>query len=425
MTCPRLRAFLWVVASLAGLPAANGANRDPYRLKPGATGKVCFDCHSGIEDEQKRPWVHTPVKNGACTSCHNPHASSHGKLLLGPGGDLCAGCHAVVVQAKAKSSHAPAVEGKCLSCHKAHAGDERHGLVKSELELCGSCHKAVIEGVKAAKVKHAPLQKQGCSACHLPHASSVGDHLLTKIEPALCLGCHKASAPAFTKKHVGYPVATGRCTDCHDPHGGRQKGMLYERVHSPVAKSMCGACHQPPAPGRPIALKKTGVELCRSCHNDVINGFMTQGRVHAPVLSADGCLACHSPHASKDPGLLRASGEVVCGACHGDTLARQRTAATHHEPVQKGECGKCHTPHGGTGALYLRNSDTIELCGSCHDWQKHSTHPIGPTKLDPRNKNLTMDCLSCHRAHGTEYKHMIPLPTATALCTQCHQDFKR
>ncbi|MEK7705561.1 MAG: cytochrome c3 family protein [Myxococcota bacterium] len=167
------------------------------------------------------------------------------------------------------------------------------------------------------------------------------------------------------------------------------------------------------------------VELCRSCHNDKLKGFLSQRRGHAPVLSADGCLHCHSPHASKDVGLLRSNGVAVCGECHADTLARQRTAATKHEPVEKGECNKCHLPHGGDAPLYLRGGDTIELCGICHDWQKHSTHPIGPKRIDPRNKNLTMQCLSCHRAHGTEYKHMIPLPTATALCTQCHQDFKR
>ena len=251
----RLRSCAWVlaVACLVASPAARAASRDPYRLKPGATGKVCFECHSGVEDELHKLWVHAPLKNGACTSCHSPHASAHGKLLAGAGGELCSGCHKLL-RGKEKSTHAPALAGKCLACHTPHAGDQPHGLIKPQLELCGTCHQPIIEAVKAAKVKHTPLEKQGCSACHLPHVSAAGEHLLAKAVPELCLGCHKASAPTFVKKHVGYPVATSRCTDCHDPHGGKQQGMLYERVHSPVAKSMCGACHEPPVAGRAVPL---------------------------------------------------------------------------------------------------------------------------------------------------------------------------
>ena len=55
-------------------------------------------------------------------------------------------------------------------------------------------------------------------------------------------------------------------------------------------------------------------------------------------------------------------------------------------------------PHSGESALLFVNQDGIELCGKCHDWQKHSTHPIGETRIDPRNKNLTLECSSCHRA---------------------------
>jgi hypothetical protein len=66
----------------------------------------------------------------------------------------------------------------------------------------------------------------------------------------------------------------------------------------------------------------------------------------------------------------------------------------------------------------FRSASPIELCSGCHQWQKHSTHPIGDTKKDPRNRNLTLDCLSCHRAHGTEYLHMMPY-------AKCHESLKR
>ena len=82
-------------------------------------------------------------------------------------------------------------------------------------------------------------------------------------------------------------------------------------------------------------------------------------------------------------------------------------------------------PHGGDAPLFLANKDVIALCGQCHDWQKHSTHPIGDKVKDPRNKNMTLQCLSCHRSHGTDYKHFIPFPTTSDLCVQCHEQFKR
>jgi predicted CXXCH cytochrome family protein len=50
---------------------------------------------------------------------------------------------------------------------------------------------------------------------------------------------------------------------------------------------------------------------------------------------------------------------------------------------------------------------------------------MGEKYADSRNKNLRMDCLSCHRAHGTGFRHMITFPTVTDLCVQCHKQFRR
>jgi predicted CXXCH cytochrome family protein len=115
----------------------------------------------------------------------------------------------------------------------------------------------------------------------------------------------------------------------------------------------------------------------------------------------------------------------VCGACHADTIRRQAGSPTKHPPIAEGECHQCHDPHGGSAPLLFVNASGIELCGQCHDWQKHSSHPIGDKVKDPRNANLTVQCTSCHRAHGTEYKHLIAFPATTALCTNCHDRFKR
>ena len=116
---------------------------------------------------------------------------------------------------------------------------------------------------------------------------------------------------------------------------------------------------------------------------------------------------------------------TVCGTCHADTIKRQALSPTKHDPIRDAQCTTCHEPHASDAPLALKKADVVEGCGACHDWLKHNSHPMGVKFQDPRNKNLTIQCLSCHRAHGTEYKHLIPYATTSDLCTKCHQKFKR
>jgi predicted CXXCH cytochrome family protein len=111
--------------------------------------------------------------------------------------------------------------------------------------------------------------------------------------------------------------------------------------------------------------------------------------------------------------------------CHADTLQRQAKSVTKHEPVMTGMCTSCHDPHSSNSQFITKEATTIELCGTCHDWMKHSTHPIGEKVRDPRNKNLTVQCLSCHRSHGTDFKNMLPFPSTSELCVECHEQFRR
>jgi predicted CXXCH cytochrome family protein len=111
---------------------------------------------------------------------------------------------------------------------------------------------------------------------------------------------------------------------------------------------------------------------------------------------------------------------VVCGRCHADTIRRQAVSPTKHKPIGAGSCTRCHDPHGSDAPLLLARQDVIGLCLSCHDWQKHASHVLGERHRDPRNPNLTISCLSCHRAHGTEYEHLTTFPGKN-LCTNCHE----
>ena len=201
--------------------------------------------------------------------------------------------------------------------------------------------------------------------------------------------------------------------------------MVYNTAHPPFANKTCNLCHEGPSAPSPLALKKKGFELCRGCHINMVNTMFAKNRLHLPVVGKNGCLNCHNPHASPERTLLNKPLLELCGSCHADTIQRQVNSITKHEPIADGLCTVCHSPHASDDTLLFTMSSPIDLCQQCHDYSKHATHPIGPKVIDKRNKNLTLQCLSCHRSHGTEYKHMLPVATVSELCTQCHMEYKR
>jgi predicted CXXCH cytochrome family protein len=413
--------LLAALAALA-LPAA-GRAADPYKLKKGAEGQLCLGCHVKFEAQLKKPAVHTPVKARQCAGCHSPHASQHGKLLADDVGLICQRCHGSVVPKAPKSIHKPVAENACATCHAPHASDNPKVLTQPVAALCASCHKQIATAAAEAKFKHRPVQQGGCTTCHDPHGSAASDSLLVKPEPQLCLGCHKADKPIFAKWHMGYQVASARCTSCHDPHGSKQKSMLYDTVHSPVAKGMCSQCHE--APGSGFKPKLVGAELCNRCHAQAVSAMLAKGDVHRPVVDRDACITCHDPHASKRKKLLADDPIALCGKCHEDTIRRHDRSPTKHEPIAQGDCVTCHDPHASENPMLFAKATPTETCGQCHDYTKHATHPIGEKAVDPRNKNMNVECVSCHRAHGTEYKRLMPFAVTADLCTKCHEKYKR
>lgn len=395
-----------------------------FRLKPGATGEVCLECHATFEETMKMSSVHTPVEGGSCTGCHNPHASSHGKLLATGRDEVCAECHEGTLPEAARSAHEAVATGDCLSCHDAHATNHENNLLRGGNDLCNECHADVAKAVSNARFKHNPVGKS-CLTCHDPHASSEAPFLLRSDEPGLCIECHDPNGSSFSERHMNYPVAQARCSSCHDPHGSDSSGLLWASVHRPVVNKMCNQCHLDSSSPDALQTKSSGAEMCRGCHNRMLNETMAKESLHWPIADRVSCQHCHSPHASKQAGLLAGPTVEVCGECHADTLARQQRSGTKHEPASAGECTLCHSPHSSNSDFLLVSDGTIELCGQCHDWDSHSTHPIGEKMVDLRNPNLTLDCTSCHLAHGSEHQYLSPFDPAAELCVDCHKEMRR
>ena len=64
-------ACLSTVALLGAQPPAAG-QQNPYRLKEPNQTKACLACHTDFEQKLKLPVVHTAVKSGECSGCHDP-----------------------------------------------------------------------------------------------------------------------------------------------------------------------------------------------------------------------------------------------------------------------------------------------------------------------------------------------------------------
>src|SRR5512147_2316999 len=102
---------------LIGVFAQAQDNTQKFKLKPGASGKLCLNCHGNFQEKLKKSFVHTPLKKGDCTGCHNPHTSSHGKLLASDTQKICSSCHETMIPSGARSTHKVVVEGNCMKCH--------------------------------------------------------------------------------------------------------------------------------------------------------------------------------------------------------------------------------------------------------------------------------------------------------------------
>lgn len=82
---------------------------------------ICLDCH---QDSLEMPRVHGPVAVGECLLCHEPHVSTHPKLLVEASPGLCLACHDLELEEAAPTPQHADLARDCLECHYGHGGDD-------------------------------------------------------------------------------------------------------------------------------------------------------------------------------------------------------------------------------------------------------------------------------------------------------------
>ena len=367
---------------------------------PAAAEETCVtaQCHATL---LKAKNVHPPTDS--CTTCHEsvttPHPQKDKKTfkLTQEPPEVCTNCHDAF--GKKSTVHPPVKDGMCTTCHNPHASDEPKLLAQPVKELCGACH----SDKTGFKFMHGPVSAGDCTACHTPHESD-SKSLLLKEGETLCVGCHVDMQEVLKKKNV-HPALSGGCTSCHDPHGSAHPKLLSEEgaklcfqchdqigekvekspvVHAAVkSEKGCASCHSPHASDNAKLLLTPEKDACLGCHKDIITKTMTV--LHGPI-NEGHCTACHDPHGAAYSKLLAREFSpdtyvpyteneyALCFGCHKRDLLQypDTSFATnfrdgernlhylHVNNKQKGRsCRLCHNLHGGSSPKLMRDSATF------------------------------------------------------------------
>jgi len=344
---------------------------------------LCVMCH---DNKYNGNFIHDPVKNGDCTSCHNPHGGENKFFIKGKTqAETCFNCHENNKMVKS-FLHGPIGTGECTSCHNPHASNYKFQLKNTGNELCFTCHSDKKSSFNK-KVVHKPAN-ENCTKCHDPHNSDTKFHLNASSEKDQCIQCHKEISPKVVASitNAKYP-------------------------HKPVKDDKCSACHNPHATEHSKLLLADTKSICFQCHKDMGKKVADSKYIHGPV-SSDGCYACHNTHGSENPLILvdffpkefyndyKPDMYKLCFNCHNEnamtdkftdksTNFRNGNINLHFLHVQiKGKgrsCKACHEVHAGNQELHIRDSVPFGTGG----WQL----PIKYTK----NKDGGTCTVGCHK----------------------------
>ena len=225
------------------------------------------------------------------------------------------------------------------------------GLQAEDGCMNDGCHIKMQEKLKKYRIQHPPAKDGACETCHNSHGDNTPVDTLLKLPIAgKCFECHVEFGETIrNSSSVHTLVREDRCTECHEPHGGR-----YTKLRKK---------YYPPSEWDPYGWSGT-TRMCMNCHppdellgvgvpsgSGFRNGTRNLHREHVSQGKGRTCAACHAAHASDQEFHLRAEvpfgtggwklplhytktpngGSCIVG-CHRE-LGYDRKNAIYYEPL--------------------------------------------------------------------------------------------
>jgi len=236
----------------------------------------------------------------------------------------------------------------------------------------------------------------------------------TESNEKSCIACHRVEVKESD-------MIPGNSTDmiCFPCHNDSFTGLKFQHKAAGVDWE-CFKCHQAGAietgysKDGPVKFavkeERNAAILCYQCHKEKeLSGNI---HIHGPVIRGQ-CNKCHNPHGSDNQNFLKSLGSDLCFTCHTDAEIMLQEANNTHFPALKGQCTACHDPHKSNLEYHLKRDSIAGLCAGCHG-QTVTSHSIlhQPVKSG--------DCIACHQPHVSD-NEMLLLKSGNNLCFQCHK----
>ena len=387
---------------------------------------LCLSCHKNLKESLAASTVQhgAMTQEGTCGNCHDAHLSKLPKLAKQTQPQQCLNCHDRPLKAKDGRTltnmaallndnpehHGPIRLGACTACHPPHASNqaklltaayppEFYAAFKQDLyQLCFTCHSPDLvlkpkggptgfaDGEKNLHWLHVNQEKgRTCRACHEVHASKQPFHIRETV-PFGPNGWEMAIK--FRQTATGGSCAPGCHIERSYNHGDRPKSIPFVAL---TAKAQALVSPEPPPPAvttapaggaargaYPVAKPPftPGVFPCTGCHDPNLAVNTTRRELHKP---------------HEDIKLVHDEEHRWCLDCH-NAQNRDVLRSAAGEPIPFAE--------------------SYRLCGQCHglqyrDW-KAGVHGKRTGEWDGRKDYLL--CVNCHNPHSPKFKSLVPLP---------------
>ena len=204
--------------------------RNPAKLRPAETDRVCLACHLNQPTNVGRIQSSHARNQVSCVACHAVHRNGGADLVarrFDAVNALCARCHDDVWASFQRPYRHRLPEGamSCVDCHNPH-GSVRPRMIQTANANEPGCYKCHGDLRGPFPFEHAPVRLEGCTACHQPHGSANPRMLIRAQVRFVCLECH-SNLPAPTLPANGtlgtvppafHDLRAPRfreCTNCH------------------------------------------------------------------------------------------------------------------------------------------------------------------------------------------------------------------